>query len=598
MIFTPNRTLRLSALAAAALFAAAVFAHPAPGHAEGESAAALVAEGKTALRKKDGIDAEVKLRAALGRGVPREAVAAYLGEAYLLQDDREKARAWLGGGAFTKDSAASGFRALAALEQREGNLREAGLAFDRAVAFAPKDAELWVEIGRLRYRGGEHQLAIDAAQYAVSLDPRNVRALEFQGQLVRDRYGLAAALPWFEAALMQAPEDISVLLEYAGTLGELNRASEAVKVTRRVLQLDPGNPYAYYLQAVLAARAGRFELAKSLMNRTRGRLDQVPGSMLLQGVIELAAGNYSVASEHLERLLQRQPANARAKLLLARSLYLGGEYRYLARRLAGEIARPDASPYLLTVAARAYEAQGRRDLAGPLLDRAAAPRSAPLQIVPDGTPIGELLAAGRDAEAEALIERDRAAAPGNYDNQVLAGDVQLALGRADAAQERYIAAATIRMPESLMLRRFQAYLLARDGRGASQLVQGFLLENPTSDAAMRLAAWLAVQSGDYARAQSILEYLRANGDDRDVQLLSDLALMQVRAGDLKAGEATARSAYGLQRANPVAAQALGLSLAALETDRSDALALLNKARQMMGDNPLLEQARHRLAGGG
>ncbi|MDE8651028.1 tetratricopeptide repeat protein [Novosphingobium sp. H3SJ31-1] len=583
---------------AAVLLAAAAFAHAAPGRAEGADGGALVQAGRAALWRADGIDAEVKLREALDRGVPRRAVAAYMGEAYLAQDNAEKARVWLGPGEFSPDTAATGFRALARLEQHDGNLPAAGRAFDRALAITPNDAGLWVEIGRLRYVGGEHQLAIDASRHALDLDPRNVRALEFQGELVRDRYGLAAALPWFEAALARAPDDVSVLLQYAATLGDLDRASEAVAVTRRVLQLDGKNPRAYYLQAVLAARAGNYALAKALMNRTRGKLDDVPGTMLLEGVIELAAGNFSVASEELERLLQRQPANARAKLLLARALYLGGEYRYLTRRFSDEIARPDASPYLLTVVARAHEALDERALAGPLLDRAALPPAAPLHPVPDSGPIGALLAEGRASEAEARTERDRAAAPGNFDNQMLAGDVQLMLGRADVAQQRYAAAAMIRMPESLMLRRFQAYLIAGDTRGASELLESYLMENPTSLAALRLTAWLAVQSGDVPRGRAILEYLRARGEERDVQLLSDLALVQVRAGDARAGVETARAASLLQRASPVAAQAFGLGLAALGQDRGNALALLDKARRLMGDSPLLAQARLRLAGAG
>jgi predicted Zn-dependent protease len=87
-----------------------------------------------------------------------------------------------------------------------------------------------------------------------------------------------------------------------------------------------------------------------------------------------AAGNSRTASDAFERLLALQPSNMRARELLARALFAGRQYRYLTRRFQGDIARADASPYLLTVVARGFEAVGDRAAAGRLLDSAAMPR--------------------------------------------------------------------------------------------------------------------------------------------------------------------------------------------------------------------------------
>jgi len=579
------------------ILAAALLLTPLAGHADPEPTAPLLEKARAAIRRGDGIDAEVKLKAALGRGVARPGLAAYFGEAYLLQGDLEQARAWLAPAVFTRATAAEGFHALAELEQRSGNLPAAGRAFDRVLAITPNDAALWVEIGRLRYRGGQHLLAIAAAGRAIAIAPRNVRALEFSGELVRDRYGLAAALPWFEAALVQAPKDVSVLSQYAATLGELDRASEMLVVTRRILEIAPGNPQAFYLQAVMAARAGQYELARGLLARTRGKLDALPGAVLLGGVLDLAAGNNRSAAETFERVLTGQPDNWRVKELLARALYLSGQYRYLTLRFRADLSRDDAPAYLVTCVARAHEALGERDKAGPLLDRAARPQVATLRIVPDRTRIGTLLAQGRSAEALALAEQARIADPGFYDNQSLAGDVQLALGHPLAAQQRYAQASLIRMPDSLILRRFEAYAAANDPAGASALVSGILAQSPGNRTALRLAAALALHEGDPLRAGAILDYLVRTGDERDVQLLSDLAVVRVNAGDARAGESAALEAVHLQRASPLAAQALGLSLATLGEQPGAAVSLLNKARRMLGDNAVLAEARERLQAG-
>lgn len=596
-ICTPDRR-RLTGWLFAALFAlTAMLGLPMTGAgAAASEAESTIQAAKQDLQRGDGIAAEVRLKLALDQGADRAAVAAYMGEALLAQGKTDKAREWLAPGEFLPESAAVGFRTLARLERQSGNLRAAGAAFDRAISLSPDDASMWVEIGRLRYSGGEHLLAIDAATHALELEPENVRALEFRGQLVRDSYGLAAALPWFETALTYAPDDVSLLLEFAATLGDLGQNRQMLTLTRRVLELSPGNPKAYYLQAVMAARAGNYGLARSLLKKVDGRLGNLAGVILLEGITETALGNYTLAIEALDPLAKRQPGNDRVRNLAARALFLAGEYKYLVTRYAQQALRPDASPYLQTLIGRALEYLDRRDEAGRYLDLASQAQRQAIYPLPDTTEIGALLADGRAQEAVYRAETALAADNGFYQNLVLAGDVQLVLGRPQAAIERYDRAARIRMPESLMLRRFQAFVMAQDMRQASDLVDGYLVHNPTSRAALRLAALMSVHTGDWQRARGLLEFLRGSGGQRDVQLLSDLALTQIRTGDPAAAEVSAQAAYRLQRANPVAAQALGLSLAAGEKRPDAAKALLDKARTMMGDNPLLTEGRLKLAG--
>ncbi|MCT2400049.1 tetratricopeptide repeat protein [Novosphingobium mangrovi (ex Huang et al. 2023)] len=565
-----------------------------PGFGERPTAEAAIEAARAALARGDGIDGEMKLRVALDNGASRRDVAAWMGRAYLEQDNRDKAREWLAPGNFSPAGAADGWRALGLLERLDGDLEASTRAYGKALEITPNDASLWVEVGRMRYVGGEHRLAIEAAKHALSLDPGNVRALEFRGQMVRDRYGLLAAVPWFEQALLQDPRDVSVLLEYAATLGDLGRASEALTVTRRVLELAPGNARAYYLQAVIAARAGNYDLARGLLMRTKGELDWQPGVQMLHGVVEIAKGNPSAAAEALEAVLRAKPDSMRARELLARAIYLAGQYRYATLRFAGDIAREDASPYLLTVVARSYEVLGERQKAGELLDRAARTPRPALHVVPGQGRIGEMLAHGQAGAAQAVAESDVREDPGFYDNQALAGDVQLALGHPVAAQEHYAAAAEIRMPASLFRRRFEAYVMAGDLKGGKDLVEGYLRQNPTSRPALRAAARLAIGTGDMPRASAILTWLRDTGDARDVQLLCDLAMVQAGEGDIEGARGSALAAYRLQRASPLATQALGYSYAMLGDRAEAARALLDKAEAMVGSTPLIAQARRQL----
>lgn len=544
-----------------------------PGAAANTAQGELLARASAALARGDGIAAEADLRRLLAQGAAREVVAARMGEALIQQSERRKAREWLAPGRFAKSDEGYGWRMLGLLERLDGDLPAAGRAYDQALKVAPKDSQLWVDIGRLRYVGGEQLQAIDAAEQAVEFGPENIHALEFRAQLIRDRFGLEAALPWYEAALVRAPGDPDLLVGYAATLGELGRARDMLEVLRKLLDQAPQHPMGLYLQAVLAARAGETELARSVLNRVKGRLDDMPAAQLLRGALELEAGNAVYAREVLDRLVRRQPANRRAQLLLARALYDAGAHRELLDRFASMAARADAPPYLLLLLARAHEEQGDRLAAAPLLDRVAATGSPPLVAIGD-------YAVARDGAAEGFTQ---------------AGDLLLGARRADAALERYAMAARIRFPESLLLRIGAAN--AASGRDAANpgLTFGYLAANPSSRLAVRLGAGYAAIGGDWARSAVLLESLRLRGGARDVRLLADLSLAQLRSGDRIAALETARRAYQLQRASPIATQAYAMALIANAESLPLAAELIAKARLIDGDNPLLTEARKQLA---
>ena len=83
---------------------------------------------------------------------------------------------------------------------------------------------------------------------------------------------------------------------------------------------------------------------------------------------------------------------------------------------------------------------------------------------------------------------------------------------------------------------------------------------------------------------------RSQGEFARAAACSDEALRRYHGH----GFDLAETAYGLQRTSPVAAQALGFNYAVQGTHRAQATSLLDKAQRMLGDNPVLAQARARL----
>jgi len=528
-----------------------------------------LAAAEAALERGDGFAAEAHLKKVLTQDQERSSVAAMMGEAKLLQENLPEARKWLENSDFDDATRGLGFLVLARLEMREGNLPAAGAALDRALEIDRDNAETWVDIGRLRYRGGEQLQAIEAADRAVKLDPSSARALHFKGQLVRDAHGLEAALAWFEAALAVAPNDRQVLADYAATLGELGRAKDMLAAIRTLARVDPGNKQVYYLQAVLAARAGKTVLARSLLQRSGEVERDIPAAMMLSALIDMQGGNHSSASQMLARLNEMQPDNRRVQVLLARSLQLSGSEAELAHEFGKVASRPSASPYLLTLVGRAHEALGEREQAAYYLDRAAEPRTNSL-IAMRTDPLTESRAANRNVDGDlvsavrALIVRGNTAGaasrmgraveqfPGSADVLSLAGDAQFAQRNLSSAFDLYQASARVRRPWPLTRRAAMTYRARGNTGSAEQLLVSHLRGDPGNGEAAELVATGLADRGDTEAALALLDHALGSGTIRDPAILAMYARLLASSGELERGLKLARKAHAIQPNNPEA----------------------------------------------
>ena len=562
----PERRSRLLLAAACLLLAGIV-----PAQADSGAVDRSLASARTALASGDGIAAQARLREAQAAGAGEDDVRALMGEALLAQDDLAKAREWLAPERFSLPSRALGFRMLGRLELRERRLPEAGAAFDRALAVAPEDSALWTDIARLRYTGGEQAQAIQAADRALRFGPGDPAALAFRALLVRNQNGLAAALPWFEAALAQAPGDASIRADYAATLADIGHYAAALKEIRAVQKADPGDTRMLYYQAAIAARAGQPALARRILQRTKGKLRDVPGAMLLSAALELDAGNVNLAVELSDRLLRYQPDNLLAQHILARAMARSGDPGALVDRFAPLATRAEASPYLLTVVARGYEELGRRREGVALLLRAASPRPPALQPLSAGADlpvlarrypdaprqaaeavpyIRALLGLGDTATAAAAAQKLIAGNPGAPDPYLIAGDAELARNDIAAALPRYQTAAAIRLGESELLRLERSLRAAGRGGDADLLVFAFAVQNPQSLAATRLLANVRARSGQWEQSADLLDWIGTRSGWRDASVLADLAFARLRQGRADEARRLARRASALQPASP------------------------------------------------
>lgn len=599
MISTPEHFLGRAWRAALAAFACMCLAGPLAAQFP-RAAQDAFQQGLEALERRDGVAAEIAFRRALDAGAASEDVSARLGQAYLFQGQYDHARQWLEEGNFSPSERSHGYHILALLEMAEGNLPASGAAFDKALDGNEGTAAIWVDIGRLRYRGGEHHQAFEAALEALRLGPEDARALEFRGQLARDAEGFMAALPWFEKGLEAEPDDLSLLGEYAAALGEAGRAKDMLRVTRQMIELDPANPRAFFLQAVLAARAGNNTLARRLIWRAGNSYDQMPAMLLLKGVLEMRAGNHALAAEAFARLVRLQPENGRGQLLFARALLENGEPREVIARYRILAERKDAAPYLLTLVGRAYEMLDDREAASTYLDRAAMQpdwQVMPLHVSDDGElaifrwgndpyrldamvpSVRKLLEQGRGEEAMAIIMRIAGSYPGSVDVQTLSGDVAFARGDFTRALDDYGVAARIRRPFALVQRMAAVMEMLGQDAQARALVSDFLIQHPLNADAAELLGRLQEKKGDLTRARLLYSHARTlrGGNERDPLLAGNLALTELALDNPEQALRHAEAAYTMQRANRRTAEILARTLQSAGRE-AEAQVLLKKAR--------------------
>jgi cellulose synthase operon protein C len=487
----------------------------------------------------------------------------------------------------------------------KGDLVAAQASFDEALRLAPSDSLIWTDLARLRFVLADQRGAIEAVDHALKLDASNVRAIEFRGRLMRSQFGVVAALPWFERGLQIRPADIPLLEEYGLTLGEAGRYRDMLKQARKIIALDRNNPKAYYMQAVLAARAGDYALAKRILPRAGADFLELPAPMLLDGICEYELGNYNRAVERFQQLLSLQPRNRRVRTLLAQAMYRAGDPLDALDTIREIAARGDADSYSLMLTARAFAASGQPLRAvDPLNDAAASnvrpalPLPEPVSLIgaadaarrePDNARavlpyIRLLMTAGDNETALNEAMRLQRSNGGVAEAHLLVGDIELDRGNLPAALAAFQAARDIRFTEPVMLRLVDALSRSGNEPGASEALAAYLAYNPNSLTALRLAGYRALDARQWQAAIVLLEHVRARLGNNDSILLANLARAYSGAGQLGQAAAYAATAYRVAPANfmvtrvyadvlkqwgkrPKAARELGAKVAAMSAHR-------------------------------
>jgi cellulose synthase operon protein C len=580
--------------------------------ADPDDKAARIMQARVHLALGDGVAAESEIARARRAGAPESETAHLLAHAKLLQGDARAALAEAAGAAPAHEAYAARMRGRAWMAI--GDSGQARAAFDRALVVAPNDSDVWTDIGRFRRANGDVAGALEATDRAVAANRRNAEALTLRGELTRTQYGLAASLPWFDRALEVDEGHVTALLERAITYGDMGRMSDMLGDAREVHRLTGGHPTAYYLEAMLAARARNFRLARGLWNRTNGAFDNTPAGMLLLSAIDFETGNEEQAAQRLSRLVADQPNNRRVRRLLAAAQWRAGDAAAAAASLRPIADLPDADAYSLSLMARALERQGDTIAASLYFARAARPQPgalAALDPLSDGdfaavrraaadNPrdgpaqvrlISALLARGNGNEALQRARRLQEQNPGVPETHILVGDALGVRGDFAGAVQYYRRAANLAFTEGVAMRLIEALQRSNQGQAADNVLRLFVAQNPRNVPALVMLAGREMQAANWPAAIEIYEGLRRRLGNNDATILNNLAVAYSESGELDRAVPLARRAWALNEDNPATADTLGWLLFR-SGRRAEGLALLEQAARGV---PSDGEIRRRLA---
>ncbi len=411
--------------------------------------AAQVLLGKALLASRQPVAAEVAFQEALKLGVNRAEVLVPLAQALAAQGKRQQV---VNEPLFAREGLPDAVKGLLLLEVAAaysdlGQNREALKTIDEARALDPAAVDTWLAEVPVRVRSKQLNEALVAADRALERNPSLAEAHYLKGSVLHVRGQLPAALAAYDKAIAINPDHSEARLARAGIAVDQLRNADAARDIDEMLKRNTIEPRGYYLQAVLAERAGNPKAARDALNRVTALLDPQPVEfyrfrpqvLILGGLAHHGLGQYEKAKPYLELVQRDQPGSPVVKLLGQIHLAEGNVDRAILA-FDGYLRAFPGDPQALMLLANAHMSQGRHGRASQILRDALKSRESPEL----RTLLGSSLARdGRNDEAVREFEAVLAKNPGNAQAASALVGLYLADGRAKKA---------VAMAESLVKR--------------------------------------------------------------------------------------------------------------------------------------------------
>ena len=425
----------------------------------------------------------------------------------------------------------------AAAASDTGQPKEALRLVNEARSIISGGASTWVSEATIRLRAGQWAEARQAAQKAVQLDPQSATAVYTLGIVAHATGDLKTAEAEYTRAIGLKPDHANALVARAGIRIDRRDIQGAEADTKRAREVDPQDPRAAYLAALLAERAGNAALVKQLLSEVTALVDAAPLEalkyraqiLMLGGMSHYALGQHEKALPYLEMLVRQEPKSPANKLL--GQIYVHNRTHDKAvDALTAYLRHHGNDAQAMLLLATAHMAQGRSARATQLTQEAMKLTDAPAVQAMHGM---SLIGSGRFDQGAAELERTLKRDPG----QIRAG---LSLS--------------------------SLYLASGQAVKARAVMQGLVKAHPNNPVLLNLLGYTRAASGDAPGARSAYE--------QALKLAPDLLDAEVNLARLEIDQQ--RWDAGLARLNGVLAK---------DAKNVDALMEVARLYRLKGDEP-------------
>ena len=541
--------------------------------ADPDDKAARIMQARVQLALGDGVAAESEIVRARQSGVPGRQTAHLLAHAQTAAGRCRAPRcAEAAGAAPAHEAYAARIRGRAYMAL--GDNGEARAAFDRALAVAPNDSEVWTDVARFRRASGDvagrdrgqptARSRATAAQRrgagpARRTHPRPIwprRRFALVRPRARGRSGQCRRLARAGDHLWRhGPDDRHARRRARGASPD-RRPSDALIICRRC------SPPA----RAISSRPKRSGTAPAAPSTTRPPACCCSPRSISRPAMRSRRRGGSPASSPSSRATAAPaacspPRNGAWAMPPAPS-----------RRLRPIADLPDADAYSLSLIGRALERQGDTIAASlyfaraarpqpgalaaldPLSDGefAAGPRAPPTTDPGDGPAQVRLISAllARGEGDEALAARPPAAGGQSRARpRSISWSATRSASRGDfaGAVQHYRRAANLAFTEGVAMRLIEALQRSGQGQAADNVLRLFVAQNPRNVPALVMLAGREMQAANWPAAIAIYEGLRQRLGNNDATILNNLAVAYSESGDLERAVPLARRAWALDR---------------------------------------------------
>ena len=492
-------------------------------------------------------------------GGPEERKAKYLSLAheYLESANYPKARVALRNVLKIDPQDAGAYYLFAQVEEKEKNWRNAAQLYQEAIRLAPEHVGALITLAKYYLEARLTENVVEAADKVLKNDPRHpqARALKLAARAVTEE-AIPSVVPQAEELAGQFPTEPDVAVLLATLYGQQQRYREAEATLRRAIQAHPRDLDLLNNLSVILTQAKDMPGVETVILRM---VEVEPTSMdhrvrLARFYVQQAA--YTKAEAALRDAVALDPNSEQRRLILSELFVSKKDLPSAERVLLDASAQIPHSSRIQFGLASLYRRSGQDVKARERYDLLVEEHKDKPVGLEAKVKLAEMdVLAGKQADAERLVQEVLNANPRSSDGLILSGRMALARRNGkDAVQAFRIVLHDQPDMATVHYLLGQAYRLTGENNLAKESFEQAVALYPDQVEAKRSLAVLDSKSGRYEQARARLDDLLKQRPD-DVQALDMLMMLDLMTKNWSKAERT------LQRLQAVAKESLPAHMA-------------------------------------